>query len=592
MSREIEYNLPGYGFANCLLFGEAVDLMDVLTKRGLIEKTKNVCQLGTMRFVYPGAHHTRYEYIFTQLMLISNIVATKGVRRNVELSLSSALGEYETFGYKISGGALLQCLAMLSNIGHMYDTFTASRVLLRQLQESKENGTKFYQIYRRNLPKEAQGSFDYFLEKQNYYKLHFFHAIHLMKGIGNTPANEKLSQLGTHVLAQLLDENLISNEATRRIFALYKKVRKIAYLSVDMIYTPASFGANLNQMIYSISSAVDDLINDDSAICQSICQLENIIHKQIYDSAKCILNSTRIEQEMYKQYSQCLAQVKNVHDIRRLIYEGEEPYVSLHTKVQPKLLSDLYSDSVLLLSGNGKKTERDRGLQFDKEVLKKIPTSRIAFGTQPAQNFELVYSAFSLLSIENICEDSQTVISQAIAHELYRETEKRELVKYAITSLYQPKKFLFTISVPAGILTSECIFICNGCKNTAQQIRNKFNDKVIKDPDQLHEVLSCASVLEALSYTGLVMCFVGGIKASQYKKTEKVDELDGLIYFPNRSLKDCVAIIVEAKNYSGGGKAALKQLEKTKEFLNSSLEATVQTLDRCAFMELKLKSKE
>ena len=84
------------------------------------------------------------------------------------------------------------------------------------------------------------------------------------------------------------------------------------------------------------------------------------------------------------------------------------------------------------------------------------------------------------------------------------------------------------------------------------------------------------------------MCFVGGIKASQYKKTEKVDELDGLIYFPNRSPKDCLAVIVEAKNYSGGGNDAQKQLEDTKKFLNPSLEATVQKLDRCAFMELKL----
>lgn len=588
MSREIEYNLPGYGFANCLLFGEAVELMDILENRGLIEKTKNICQLGTMRFVYPGAHHTRYEYIFTQLMLISNIVATKGVRRNVEISLSSALGEYETFGYKISGGALLQCLAMLSNVGHMYDTFTASRILLRQLQESKESGAEFYRIYRRNLPKEAQSSFDYFLEKQNYYKLHLFNAIHLMKGIGNTPAYEKLSQLGIHILAQLLDEKLIKNEATLRIFTLYKKVRKIAYLSVDMIYTPASFGANLNQMIYSISSAVDDLFNDDSVICQSISQLEDIIHKQIYDSARCILNSTRIEQEKYKQYSECLSEVKNVYDVRRLIYEGEEPYASLRTKAQPKALTNLCSDSVLLLSGDGKKIERKQGLQFDNGVLKNIPTSRIAFGTQPAQNFERVYSAFSLLSAEHICEDSQTVISQAISHELYREVEKREMVKYAIASLYQPGNFFFTISVPHGATINECIFICNGCKNAAQQIRHKYNSTVITDSDQLHEILSCATVLENLSYTGLVMCFVGGIKASQYKKTEKVDELDGLIYFPNRSPKDCLAVIVEAKNYSGGGNDAQKQLEDTKKFLNPSLEATVQKLDRCAFMELKL----
>lgn len=30
MSKVISYNLPGYGFANCFLFGEAIFLMDLL----------------------------------------------------------------------------------------------------------------------------------------------------------------------------------------------------------------------------------------------------------------------------------------------------------------------------------------------------------------------------------------------------------------------------------------------------------------------------------------------------------------------------------------------------------------------------------
>lgn len=52
--------------------------------------------------------------------------------------------------------------------------------------------------------------------------------------------------------------------------------------------------------------------------------------------------------------------------------------------------------------------------------------------------------------------------------------------------------------------------------------------------DQLHEILSCATVLEEISYAGSVMCYVGGIKASQYNKSEKLDEIDGFIYFPSR----------------------------------------------------------
>lgn len=153
MIRELPYNLPGYGFANCYLIGQAIELMDLLESNGIIEKMQNTCQLGTMKYVYPGAHHTRYEYIFTQLMLISNIASSDN-RRNVELSLSSNLSEYEQLDYNLSGSALMQCLAILSNIGHMYDTFTSAKIFMRLLKDSKKNKSPIYSIYRRNLPVE------------------------------------------------------------------------------------------------------------------------------------------------------------------------------------------------------------------------------------------------------------------------------------------------------------------------------------------------------------------------------------------------------------------------------------------------------
>lgn len=65
-----------------------------------------------------------------------------------------------------------------------------------------------------------------------------------------------------------------------------------------MIYTPASVGMNLNRMIYSFPSYTDELFNEDSTMNKAILQLEDMIHKQIYDSPRCILNSTRIEQEV------------------------------------------------------------------------------------------------------------------------------------------------------------------------------------------------------------------------------------------------------------------------------------------------------
>lgn len=411
MIEELSYNLPGYGFAKCYIMGQAIDLMNLLSGAGLIEKMQGTCQLGTMKYVYPGAHHTRYEYVFTQLLLISNVVSVEKIRYGVDFSKTSELKEYEEID-KISGGAVMQCLAILSNAGHMYDTFTSSRILMQLLLESKRNKTPFYQVYRRNLPESVQNKFDILLDSGNFYKLHLFNMLHIMQGLSRSGKVKNLCQLCSLLITQLIDPSLIQNEATARVFSLYKKIRKIAYLSVDMIYTPASFGANLNRMIYSIPSYVDDLFDESSVMNKSIQQLEDVIHHQIYNA----------------------------------------------------------------------------------------PTS------------------------------------------------------------------------------------------IAQEIRNRFTSDNVPDGDQLHEILSCANVLDMISYAGVVICFVGGIKASKYQKSEKIDELDGFIYFPNREAKNPFAYIIEAKNYLHGERDAQRQLENTKKFLLGDLTKDIHPGARCAYMEISYKN--
>lgn len=399
MIRELPYNLPGYGFANCYLIGQAIELMDLLESNGIIEKMQNTCQLGTMKYVYPGAHHTRYEYIFTQLMLISNIASSDN-RRNVELSLSSNLSEYEQLDYNLSGSALMQCLAILSNIGHMYDTFTSAKIFMRLLKDSKKNKSPIYSIYRRNLPVEIRGKFDEYLSTGNYYKLHLFHAILVLQGMGRSRKNKSLCNLCIHILSQLIDNDLIKNESTQRIFFLYKKIRKIAYLSVDMVYTPASFGANLGRMVYSISTYIDDLFDENSAMNRSIQQLEDIIHQQIYDSALCILNSSRIEQELYTIYCKESHGVENIYQLRDFLLEKGN-FGALRCKTQPKVLHKLKQGSTLLLSDNWS-PERAYDMEYESQIASKFPVSRIVYGSQIAQNLGRIYVAYGLVSTSNI----------------------------------------------------------------------------------------------------------------------------------------------------------------------------------------------
>ena len=587
MIKEITYNLPGYGFASCYLIGQAINLANMLEDANILEKMKNTCQLGTMKYVYPGAHHTRYEYVFTQLMLISNVVSVNNPQYAVDFARTSDLSEYHELGYNISGGAALQCLAILSNVGHMYDTFTSARMVMNLLIESRTNKTSFYQVYRRNLPSSVWKKFDYILDSGNFYKLHLFHALHLLQGLSHSAKRKDICKICIHLLTQLIEPDLILNEATNRIFFLYKKIRKIAYLSVDMIYTPASFGANLSRMIYSIPSYVNDLFNNSSAINKSIEQLEDIIHKQIYNSPFCILNASRIIQDKYDEYRMCVEKIENIYEIRNFLFEHEDAYNRLHSRTQPKAIKNLLANGTLLLS---KERAINKNIeQVENEMLVKLPMSRIAFGLQPTQNLMTTYAAYGLLSVETVQKDVSTIISHAISFDLYSETEKYELIKFAVQSIYTYGEYFFNFTSTLEKNINECVYIGNGCKKIAQKIRSEFTENDCMNKNQLHEVLSCANVLENIQYSGLVLCFVGGIKANKYKKSDKIDELDGFIYLPNRKDDAPFAYIVEAKNYSHGEHDAVKQLQGTKKYLSPNLVCSIVPLNKCAYMEIKIR---
>lgn len=589
MSTKISYNLPGHGFSNCIVFDNASKLCELLDNHGIIEKSKNINQLGTMKYVYPGAHHTRYEYMFTQLMLISSVVTNKNTdeQRNTELSLGSYLKEFEA-NIRITGGDTMQCLAILSNSGFMFDTFTSDRILMRLLQESLAGDKSFYQMYRRNLPSEIHSSFDRYVQESNHYKLHLLHMIHLLEGMAAKQSDAPLCKFCISLLSKYVNPDLITHEATKRIIALYKKIRKIAYLSIDMIYTPAAVGVNLSRMIYTLPSYIDDLFEPDSPLNQTLSELEEIIHRQIYDSAKCILNSTRIEQQSWSSYEEAVSQCKKIYDFRHLLREQSEPFSLLHSRSTPDITKKLVPHSEILFEIPNDTVYHTIG-ELEDKVLRMLPNSRIAFGTQMSQNLKRTYAAFGLLSDKSIQRDTQTIISFAISHGLYSESNKKTMIKYAIQSLYEYGSYYYTLSSPSECSVADCVFIGRGCKKVAADIQAYLSRTTIANHDTLHEIKSVAHVLEELKYQGIVMCFVGGIKANGIKQTSNVDELDGFIYFPCRN-DGVIAVIVEAKHYAGagGGTIAKKQLDASIKHLASGLKTTITQLPKCAYMQVEM----
>lgn len=132
-SKQINYNLLGHGNIKIRMYEEPRKLYDFLSYKKFNYKLKELKQLGAMRHALKGAHYTRYEYMILQMLLINKVRSI----RNVGLSNEFKCQKLCMDGKYLSKASLLQCLAILSNIGHFPDTYTASKLWLHLLRKNK-----------------------------------------------------------------------------------------------------------------------------------------------------------------------------------------------------------------------------------------------------------------------------------------------------------------------------------------------------------------------------------------------------------------------------------------------------------------------
>ncbi len=74
---KITYNVPGCGNLSANIYDYTQELYQFLEYYKHITGFRRINQLGRLREVFQGAHHNRYEYVFLQLALVSELSAHK-----------------------------------------------------------------------------------------------------------------------------------------------------------------------------------------------------------------------------------------------------------------------------------------------------------------------------------------------------------------------------------------------------------------------------------------------------------------------------------------------------------------------------------
>ena len=110
------------------LSGVALDLYEHLEATGQVGRLKQIPQLGAVAWVHPEIKHTRWDYVELLLRL------STCVDRMPDLFAGMGEGGLEIEGHGVGSPCeLLQCWAMLQNIGHIWGTFATERLVLNAL---------------------------------------------------------------------------------------------------------------------------------------------------------------------------------------------------------------------------------------------------------------------------------------------------------------------------------------------------------------------------------------------------------------------------------------------------------------------------
>ena len=165
------------------LYPYATDLWDELKNLGIIDRIKEIPQLGVIK-VNKALRKSRYDY--TILQLYFHQIVRKKLKDKLALSYNNGIDSEEFyFQFTYPDGMkkptimdLLQLFTIAYNIGHFYNTFVASRAAIMLAQESEQFKK---QILDSSVCENFQTEANKLISNENYYRFHLINSLLILE---------------------------------------------------------------------------------------------------------------------------------------------------------------------------------------------------------------------------------------------------------------------------------------------------------------------------------------------------------------------------------------------------------------------------
>ncbi len=521
------------------LYETATELYEELDSKGIIDRIKDVPQLGVIN-VSKNLKKSRYDY--TVLQLYFHQLIKNNLQDHLEPTYNNYLKasdfrkglNFITKKWKPSIADLLQVLAIVYNIGHFYNTFVSSRAMIIYATQCAEfrdliiqsSDDALYQCAARKL-----------LDEANYQRFHLINSLLILQKCDQTKQSVRLAQ---ELLYAYINENTLSEDnKLHYVFWLFRSVRNVAYVSYDLqiAKTPLTIDlCNPNALLVLFKELLS-AYNDSQST------------KQLVDSISKLLDDTVYNEESHAICYYMISQ-RMVSKLRQIPSWSEENYYHDYWICKDSLFNSVYSQRKdYVKTGILKLTFAENQNEYSRQLFNILNhTNGVRAGYYDRHHGEQTI----LVSLKRSCKTKPQVafrILKIVVSSLRRipdvdATDPRYLLatKFFLLYLFRENPVIIKPTIHPEV----CV-ICTKGKRQRISALQKLLISGYGNADERHEAENICSILRNDERNDTCIIVPASILAyAKEKSGKKLCEFDGVILFPTRKQKSIV--FLEAKN--------------------------------------------
>lgn len=523
------------------LYPYATELYQELDSIGIIDRIKEIPQLGVIK-VKKKLAKTRFDYVMLQLYL------HKLIKSNLQRDLRFTYNNYinakefrQDYSYtdnksKPSMGDIFQLLTIVYNIGHFYNTFTASRAITML---SEEDSTFYDLVTNACSDDRYQNTAKKILNNKNYQRLHLLNSILILE---QCDKSKQSISIALEILYSYINEQSLPEESKLKYaFTVFRSVRTVSYMAYDLqiAETPLTIDLCNEKAMLLLLKELLSMYNDNQSSNHLVNSVTKLLDDTVYNENSNAICYYKISRKMVSLIT------------RKPSYVALNYYNDLFIKKDSILnrnythKRDYVQSQILKLTFTADERLVSEELLSD---LEKINNTRVGYYDRHSGEQTI------LVSIKNSC-DSATKRYAAY-----------KTLKCAINYLRRipyidpcdprfllvAKFFLFylfdenPVVIKPTISRDTCVICTRGKKTRIRAIQNLLKSS-IGNEDENHEVEFLLSQISDDSINDTTITIPASIVVYQKNAVgRKLNEFDGIIIHPMRKEKQ--VIFLEAKN--------------------------------------------